>query len=485
MQAPVALEALAGGLPGGMVEQVIEGSRPSALIDVTHDSRQVRPGWGFACVVGQHVDGHQFASSAVDAGASALLVEHPVGLDVAQLVVTDVRAAMGFVAAAVHGHPASRLQAVGVTGTNAKTSTTHILAAILSATGRPTRLQGTLTGARTTPEAPDLQRLLAGFVDEGVEAVVMEVSSHALALHRVNGMRFDAAVFTNLGRDHLDLHGSVEAYFRAKAELFQPALSAVGVTNLDDPHGRLLLDAAAIEMVGYGLQDATSIDVGPDRLSFVWRGRHVEVPLGGRFNVINSIAALTTATVLGLSEGEAVAAIATVTQIPGRFEVVSDALTDSISVVVDYAHTPDALIEVLASARSIAGQARVIVVFGCGGDRDTDKRPLMGAAAAEHADLVFLTSDNPRHEDPQTIVAAAAAGVDPQRHDRLHVDLDRDAAIGAAIAAAAAGDVVVIAGKGHETTQTIGDRVEPFDDRQVARRHLARRTGQTGAGGTS
>src|SRR5215207_826549 len=234
MQAPLALEAVAAGLPGGLVVQVIAGAQPSELLDLTHDSRQVRPGWGFACVVGQHADGHQFASSAVDAGASALLVEHPVGLDVAQLVVTDVRAAMGYAAAAVHGNPSSKLNSVGVTGTNAKTSTTHILAAILSATGRPTRVQGTLTGARTTPEAPDLQRLLAGFVDEGIEAVVMEVSSHALALHRVNGMRFEATVFTNLGRDHLDLHGSVEAYFRAKAQLFQPALSEVGVTNVDD-----------------------------------------------------------------------------------------------------------------------------------------------------------------------------------------------------------------------------------------------------------
>jgi UDP-N-acetylmuramoyl-L-alanyl-D-glutamate--2,6-diaminopimelate ligase len=485
MDAAPALEALVAGLPRELVVQVIDAVPPRNVVDLTHDSRQVRPGWGFACVVGEHLDGHQFAATALDAGASVLLVEHPVALDVAQVVVTEVRRAMGYAAAVVHGNPANALTTVGITGTNGKTSTTHVLAAILEATGRSTRTQGTLSGARTTPEATDLQRLLAGYVAEGVEALVMEVSSHALALHRVNGMRFDAAVFTNLGRDHLDLHGSVEAYFRAKAELFEPRLSEVGITNLDDPRGRLLFDVAPIPMVGYELADASSVAVAADHVSFVWRDRPVNVPLGGRFSVINSIAALTTATVLGVSEDDAVGAIAGVTEVAGRFEVVSDPAIDPISVVVDYAHTPDALVEVLTTARSIAGSAQVIVVFGCGGDRDVDKRPLMGAAAGDHADLVWITSDNPRHEDPQAIADAAAAGVEPGRRDRLRVDLDRDAAISAAIDAARPGDVVVIAGKGHETTQTIGDLVQPFDDREVARRHLARRARQTETGGIS
>lgn len=478
---PLPLERLAAAVPAGLLVTVARRREGVRVADLTHDSRQVEPGWMFACVAGEHADGHRFAGSAVAAGAVALLVEHELAIDVPQVVVRDVRRAMGHVAAAVHGDPASRLATVGITGTNGKTTTTHLLGAILRAAGREARELGTLSGARTTPEAPDLQRRLAGFVAGGVDAVVMEVSSHALALHRVAGMRFDVAVFTNLGRDHLDLHGSVEAYFRAKAALFTPELAAAGVTNLDDPYGRLLADAASIPMRGYSLADATGVDVGAAHHELTWRGRRVRVPLGGRFNVANTLAALTAAEVLGIDPGVAAAGLATASPVPGRFELVSDPARDPFAVVVDYAHTPDGLVELLAAARELAAAepaGRVIVVMGAGGERDADKRPLMGAAAAAHADRVVVTSDNPRHEEPEAIVTAVVAGVDARYRRAVVIEIDRRAAIALAVGDARPGDVVVIAGKGHETTQTIGDTAAPFDDREVAREELAARRGE-------
>lgn len=468
----VGIDELAAAVPAGQLIEVLSGDRSRPITDLTHDSRAVAPGSAFACVVGERFDGHQFVANAVEAGAVVVVVQHPVATDVPQLVVRDVRAVMGGLAAVVHGRPAERLRTIGVTGTNGKTTTTQLLAAVLRAAGLETRVQGTLSGARTTPEGPDLQRQLAGYVDDGVDAVAMEVSSHALALHRVNGMHFDVAVFTNLGRDHLDLHESMEAYFRAKASLFTPQLSAVGVTNVDDTYGRLLLDAAEIDMVAYGLDDAGDIAVGAADIAFTWRGRHVRLPIGGHFNVPNALAALTAASVLGIDLDVAVAGIGALPPVPGRFEVVS-APDARFAVVVDYAHTPDGIVEVLRSARAVAAGGRVIVVFGCGGDRDTDKRPLMGAAAAAHADVAVLTSDNPRHEDPMAIIDAALAGVEPGRRDVVHVEVDRRAAIRHAVGLARTGDIIVIAGKGHETTQTIGDAAVPFDDRVVAREVLA------------
>lgn len=461
---------LLGDLPAALVVDVV-GTLPATLTDLTHDSRQVGPGWAFACVPGDHHDGHDFAGRAVADGATLLLVQRRLPSDevgeTAQLVVTDVRRAMGFAAASVHGHPATALTLVGVTGTNGKTTTTQLIGSILRAAGRPERELGTLSGTRTTPEAPDLQRQFAGFVRDGVDTVVMEVSSHALALHRVAGTRFDVAVFTNLGRDHLDLHESMEAYFRAKASLFMPDLSDVGITNLDDPYGRLLLDVAAIEMIGYGADDATDLTVTLGEHRFVWRGVPVRVPIGGAFNVANSLAALNAAAVLGIDPETAARGLADLRPVPGRFEVVSGPRSE-VAVVVDYAHTPEGLEHVLTSARALTS-GRVLAVFGCGGDRDADKRPLMGAAAAAHADQVIVTSDNPRHEDPAAIVDAVVAGVEGRYRGRVSVELDRRSAIESAIGAARPGDVVVIAGKGHETTQTIGDQAHPFDDREVAR----------------
>ena len=463
-------QALRACLPEGSVVDIV-GTLPTDLVDLTHDSRDVRPGWAFACVPGDRFDGHDFAAQAIAAGASLLLVERRLPRDVAgdtpQVIVSDVRRAMGHLAAEIHGRPASDLTMVGITGTNGKTTTTQLLGAIMRAAGREARELGTLSGVRTTPESPDLQRRLAGFVRDGVDVVVMEVSSHALALHRVAGTRFDVAVFTNLGRDHLDLHESMESYFRAKASLFMPDLSDIGVTNLDDPYGRLLLDVAAIEMVGFSADDAQGLDVGIAHHAFTWRGQPVRVPIGGDFNVLNSLAALTAAAALGIDAETAARGLAAAFPVPGRFEVVSAPGAD-IAVVVDYAHTPEGLEHVLRSARELA-VGRVVTVFGCGGDRDAEKRPMMGAAASANADVVVVTSDNPRHEDPQAIVDATVAGVEPRYRERVSIELDRQVAIESAIGAARPGDVVVIAGKGHETTQTIGDHAHPFDDREVAR----------------
>jgi UDP-N-acetylmuramoyl-L-alanyl-D-glutamate--2,6-diaminopimelate ligase len=445
----------------------VEDRRGDASVDVTgvtHDSRQVGPGSLFCCVPGRVTDGHDHAPAAVAAGAVALLCERPLDLPVAQVVVADVRATMGPVAAAFHGHPSASMDVVGVTGTNGKTTTTFLLQAILEAAGRPTGVIGTLSGARTTPEAPELQARLAELRDEGRRAVAMEVSSHALALDRVAGTRFRVAVFTNLSRDHLDFHETMEDYFAAKARLFEPRYADVAVVNADDPRGRLLADAASVPTRTYSLHDVEGLELGATSSTGTWRGQRLVVPLGGSFNVANALAALGAAVELGVDEATAVAGLAGAAQVPGRFEVVT---TDQpFQVVVDYAHTPDGVEQVLKAARAVTA-GRVLVVLGAGGDRDWDKRPMMGEAAARHADVVVVTSDNPRSEDPEVIAAAVAAGA--AGHRDVRVELDRRAAIELAVRDARPGDVVVVAGKGHETTQTVGDRVLPFDDREVVR----------------
>jgi UDP-N-acetylmuramoyl-L-alanyl-D-glutamate--2,6-diaminopimelate ligase len=443
---------------------------PEGVVDLTHDSRQVRPGWLFACVVGEHRDGHEFAARAVADGAAALLVERELPLAIPQLLVPNVRAAMGPIAAEIHAHPANQLTMVGITGTNGKTTTAHLMTVILSGARRRTATIGTLSGVRTTPEAPDLQRQLAAYVAEGIEAVVMEVSSHALALHRVAGCRFDVAVFTNLGTDHLDLHHTMEEYFRAKASLFDPHLTAVGVANIDDPHGQLLVDVANVPMHGFSIADAQHLAVAAHRLTFVWRGMPIDVPIGGRFNVGNVLAALTASEALGIDRADAAASLIDCPPVSGRFEFVSEP-DGPVTVIVDYAHTPDGMVELLGAVRAVTHGGRVIVVFGCGGDRDPHKRPMMGAAAAEFADVVIVTSDNPRHENPHDIIAAIVAGADASGVHPI-VEPDRRAAIALALELAETGDGVVIAGKGHETTQTIGDTSHAFDDRLVARELL-------------
>ena len=471
MQHPTTLQRIVATVPAHC-EPCLVGDPSAPVLGITHDSTAVTPGGMFACLRGAHSDGHDFAAEAVANGATSLVVDHQLAIEgIAQLVVPDVRRCLGWISAAVAGWPSQSLTVAGITGTNGKTTTAHLLASVLEASGRRTGLIGTLSGARTTPEAPELQGRLADFAGSGAMAVVMEVSSHALELHRVDGTTFALGVFLNLGEDHLDLHGSMESYFRAKARLFEAGRTALGVVNVDDLHGRLLADAAEIEVIPFSRADVSDVRVGASRIELRWCGSQLSVPLGGEFNVPNVIAAATAAAALGVEQGAIVEGLAAVSPVPGRFQRVEPpGELAALDVIVDYAHTPEGLASLLAAARSLAlrNAGRVIAVFGCGGDRDTRKRPRMGAAGAAGSDVTIVTSDNPRHEDPLAIIDAIVQGVEPMHRERLIVEPDRATAIRRAVGEAAPGDVVVIAGKGHETTQTIGDRALPFDDRSVA-----------------
>ncbi len=446
---------------------------PVEVTSITHDSRHVRPGALFCCVPGATADGHDFAPAAVSAGAVAVVCERTVAVPVPRLRVASVREAMGPLAAAFHGHPSRKMAVAGITGTNGKTTVAHLLRSILERDGRRTGLVGTLTGARTTPEAPELQTELARMADGGTTAVAMEVSSHALAQHRVDGTEFAVVAFTNLSRDHLDFHGSMDEYFEAKARLFSPAFTGDAVVDVGSGYGLVMAERAeraGLRTIRCSLDDAAGVEVAATASRFRWSGVDVEVRLGGRFNAANAIVAATTAGVLGVAASVVAEGIGAAGPVPGRFEPVDEG--QPFRVVVDYAHTPDGLDQVLRAAREVS-DGRVIVVFGCGGDRDRTKRPEMGLVAGTLADRVVLTNDNPRHEDPSSIIEEVRAGVPADA--ALTVEPDRRAAIEAAIAAAEPGDIVVIAGKGHETTQTIGDTVVPFDDRDVARDALAHR----------
>ncbi|MEZ5380900.1 MAG: UDP-N-acetylmuramoyl-L-alanyl-D-glutamate--2,6-diaminopimelate ligase [Microthrixaceae bacterium] len=451
------------------------------LTEVSCDSRDaMAPGTIFAAVPGSVTDGHRFVEAAVAAGASAVMVERAQeGLEVPQLVVADVRAAVGPLAQAVAGHPAQSLQLIGVTGTNGKTTFVTLLAALLGRLGVRAEAFGTLTGARTTPEGPDLARQLRAAADTGVQAVAMEVSSHALALHRVDGLVFDLVVFTNLGRDHLDFHATQEEYFAAKARLFEPERARHGLLCVDDVHGRLLADAAgALPVSAYSVEDLDEVSLSATGSRFSWRGHTVSVAVAGRFNLANVLAALEAAVLLG-HPAEAVARAADGLEgPPGRFQVVEAAPGEDAApaVIVDYAHSPDALAGALDSARELVGDGHLTVVFGCGGDRDRAKRPAMGRVAAERADRVIITSDNPRNEDPLAIAESVAQGSAEVSPTPPEIELDRRRAIRTALASAADGSLVLVAGKGHETTQTFADRVEPFDDAVVVaeeRAHLS------------
>ena len=456
------LLATAQGRPG-LSSLLLDGPDDVEVTGLALDSRQISPGTLFCAVPGAVTDGHDHAAAAVAAGAVAILCERPLDLGVPELRVASVRAAMGPLASALHGDPSSHLEVVGVTGTNGKTTITQLLKAVLDAAGHPCDVIGTLTGVRTTPEAPELQAQLAASAARGRQAVTLEVSSHSLVQHRVDGTRFRVVAFTNLSHDHLDFHGSMEAYFQAKARLFEPDLADRAVVCVDDAHGRLLRDAAQVPTVGYSIDDATEVAFDAAGTSFTWRGVAMRTGLAGRFNLANAIGAATIAAELGLAPEAIAAGLAAAGPVAGRFELVDRG--QPYLVVVDYAHTPDGLVQVLGAARELAATGRVLVVFGCGGDRDAAKRPLMGEAAAAGADVVIVTSDNPRSEDPHAIIEAVLHGF-PADATPI-IEPDRRAAIARAVALAAPGDVLVIAGKGHETTQTIGATVLPFDDRTV------------------
>ncbi|MDH3301877.1 MAG: UDP-N-acetylmuramoyl-L-alanyl-D-glutamate--2,6-diaminopimelate ligase [Acidimicrobiia bacterium] len=441
------------------------------IVDASHDSHAIQPGWLYCCVPGSRVDGHDFAGAAVEAGAVALLVERVLEINaVPQIVVPSTRAAMGPVASAIHNHPSSAMTVIGVTGTNGKSSIVQLLADIFSHVGRRAEIVGTLMGARTTPEATDLQRLLAAARNNGCDMVAVEVSSHALDMGRVDGTRFASAIFTNLGRDHLDYHHTIDAYFEAKARLFTDGFTDHAVVNIDDPYGRRLVERIpdSVTVDTYSLDKALGLRFdGPTSL-FRWDGHDVVLPLAGAHNVSNALGAATAALTAGIPIERIVAALEKSAPVRGRFELVSGG--QPFHVAIDYAHTPDAMQSALTAARQVAGPNRVLVVFGCGGDRDAQKRPEMGRVAERGADVAIVTSDNPRSEDPDAIIAAVVEGFETPR--AALVEPDRRRAIEAALRRAETGDVVLIAGKGHETYQEIGEDRLRFDDAEVAREIL-------------
>jgi UDP-N-acetylmuramoyl-L-alanyl-D-glutamate--2,6-diaminopimelate ligase len=470
------------------------------IASLAYDSRRVEPGALFFCVPGERSDGHDHAAQAVRAGAAALVVERPLGQGVPEVTVESARAAMGPVAARFYGDPTAELQVVGVTGTNGKTTTAFLVRALLEASGSRCGLLGTVASIvggeqrpaqRTTPEAIDLQADFRAMLDGGERACAMEVSSHALALGRTDGVRFAAAIFTNLTQDHLDFHGTMEEYFQAKRRLFVPTPPGVSVVNLDDPYGRRLA-AELPEAVTFALERdaqyrAHDVRMGHDgcrlRLETPAGTRALSLPLRGQFNVANALGALAAVHATGGALDSLVEALERGVRVPGRMEPVDEG--QEYAVLVDYAHTPDSLENVLGTARELTG-GRVICVFGAGGDRDKGKRALMGEVAARGADVVVVTSDNPRSEQPEAIIAQivdGAAGARPAGAPKIAVEPDRREAIHRAVEAARPGDVVLIAGKGHEQGQEFAEgRVVPFDDVAVAREALrARRAQAAGA----
>jgi UDP-N-acetylmuramoyl-L-alanyl-D-glutamate--2,6-diaminopimelate ligase len=460
------------------ISATIVGNKNAVFSGITQDSRNVEPGDILCCVRGDLFDGHQFISEAITRGAVAVLVDHvdeSIESSVVQIVVADVRPVLGRIASAAFRHPASSLKMIGITGTNGKTTTASILGSLLKAHGGSVHVMGTLTGLRTTPESIDLHAQLRSCVDSGIDHVVMEVSSHALEHHRVDGIVFDMAIFTNLGHDHLDFHGTMENYFAAKRKLFTSERTRAAVVNADDRYGLQLQTEAVVPTSSYSLSDVSYVEISASTVSLTWRNLDIRLPIGGSFAVMNALAAMTAASALGVPDDRIIMGCASVQTVPGRFESVpNDA---DIDVVIDFAHTPEALAGLLVSAREIA-RAGLIVVFGCGGDRDNAKRPLMGAIASRGADVVIVTSDNPRSEDPEHIIAEIMAGV-VVNHASVSSIVNREKAIESAILGAKRGDMVVIAGKGHETTQEVRGEMTASSDVAIAARALRIREEKT------
>jgi UDP-N-acetylmuramoyl-L-alanyl-D-glutamate--2,6-diaminopimelate ligase len=465
--------------------------------EVAYDSRRATSGSVFVALRGQKSDGTQFAAQAVARGAVAVVAEvpDPGGFDVPWVVVPDARLALAVLADRVWGQPSGSLQVVGITGTNGKTTTAYLLRSIFEASGIKCGLLGTVVysvgdqdreATRTTPEAPDVQRMLRQMVDNACGAAVMEVSSHALSLRRVDAIRFAAGVFTNLTRDHLDFHGDMESYFAAKRRLFELLPSeAPGVVNLDDPRGPALAGVHR-HVLTYAVNETAGVTPEPFELSLQGltftartpRGPvHIASRLVGRPNLYNLLAAVATGVALDLPVDAIERGLHNLQGVPGRFQVVSSK-DDDISVVVDYAHTDDALKNLLETARALS-TGRMVTVFGCGGDRDRTKRPLMGAVAGRMSDVVVVTSDNPRSEDPARIIEEVLRGIPGARSSsngpHVLAIVDRGEAVARAIDLARPGDLVIVAGKGHEQTQVIGDRELPFDDVLISQAALARR----------
>jgi UDP-N-acetylmuramoyl-L-alanyl-D-glutamate--2,6-diaminopimelate ligase len=493
-----------GALVAGAVEARIVGDPAVEVGSLAYDSRKVGPGTLFFCVPGEKVDGHEFAAAAVEAGAVGLVVERELDLDVVQVVVADARAAMAPLAARFWGDPTAELRVVGVTGTNGKTTTAFLVREVLEAAGIQCGLMGTVRQVvggeeepveRTTPEAIDLQATFRRMLEAGDRACAIEVSSHALALHRCNAIHFEAALFTNLTQDHLDFHGTMEEYFRSKRLLFEIG-PKTSIVNVDDPYGRRLAEefecvtfSAEAAEANFAASDVTFDATGATftvnspptgryvKATLTYRpggtGIGVRTGLPGEFNVANALGAFAVAVEMGVSPEVAAEGLGRAERVPGRFEPVEEG--QDFAVLVDYAHTPDSLENVLRAARQLT-EGRVIAVFGAGGDRDRDKRPKMGRAGAAGSDLAIVTSDNPRSEEPGAIVDEVAGGI--ENGASFEVEPDRRAAIARALQEAATGDTVVIAGKGHEQGQEFEDgRKVPFDDREVAREELRKLVG--------
>jgi UDP-N-acetylmuramoyl-L-alanyl-D-glutamate--2,6-diaminopimelate ligase len=480
----VALATLLARLPGSIR---VTGDAADVLIDsIATDSRRAAPGALFVAMRGEHVDGHDFLKQAIANGAAAIVVEREGVRELAPGVVTieveDSRRALSAVAAAFFGDPSQGLSVVGVTGTNGKTTTTRMIAAIANAAGMPCGVIGTVGAelgerswplAHTTPFPSELHDLLAKMRDAGARVVAMEVSSHALVLERVEDVRFACAVLTNVTRDHLDFHGTQDAYAAAKRRLF--SMTQAAVLNVDDEYGARWAEElhGHVPLTTYALEApadlvAREVVVRADGSSFVVDGTRIELKLPARFNVANALAAIGAARTLGIDDAVSARGLASLVRVPGRMELVGPG---DVAVVVDYAHTPDALEQALRALREGAVGA-LAVVFGCGGDRDRGKRPQMGAIAARLADRIYVTNDNPRTEEPRAIAEQIVAGIGTREHV---VELDRRAAIERAVREARPGDIVLIAGKGHEAYQIIGEKVLPFDDASVARDALAKR----------
>lgn len=464
------------------VDATVDGD--AAVGGLSYDARHVAPGDLFCCIRGANADGHEFVGEVAAAGAAAVLVDREIEVDLPVARVLDVRSSLGPIASTFFDHPSRALRIAGVTGTNGKTTVTYLLEAVVTAAGLRPGLLGTVRyrvgdddrpAERTTPEAVDLQRLLAEMRSISTDVVAMEVASHALDYHRVDATRFACAGFTNLSQDHLDLHGDMESYFAAKARLFDVAFTPTAVINVDDPYGRRLAELVdGPDVMTYALSGAEICCASAPELSATGTRVRVSTPTGdldvdtrlvGVFNVSNVLCAIGMAVALDLPLDAVASGIEGVEGLPGRLEVIDEG--QPFAALVDYAHTPDALEHVIDAVRGLTS-GRLIVVFGCGGDRDRDKRPLMGAVATRTADLTVVTSDNPRSEDPDRIASEIVVGAEAGGGDYTVV-LDRREAIAAAVSQASAGDVVLVAGKGHEQGQTFADRTMPFDDREVTR----------------
>ncbi len=491
---PLTVAQLLAALRGQVEILEQRGDVTRAVHAVTDDSRAVTGGSLFVAVKGERVDGHGFVEQAIKAGAVAVLAQAPVGAgSVPFVLVADSRKALGLLGSRFHGDPSARLKMIGVTGTNGKTTTTYLCKALLEGIGRRVGLIGTVgyqigqetfPASHTTPGALDLQGLLAKMVESGLTAAVMEVSSHALALDRTSGCEYDVAVFTNLTQDHLDFHHTMDEYFAAKLRLFTGLAGGLkagkrAIVNFDDPRGNAIRAACPVPVWGYAIEHEA--DLKAERVRLLLNGTTftaatpagsftIESRLVGEHNVYNLLGAIGVALHDGATSDQIREATSHITNVPGRFERVSSG--QDFTVVVDYAHTEDALIRLLTAAQALKTE-RIITVFGCGGDRDRGKRPKMGRAAVKYSDVVILTSDNPRTEDPMAILREVEVGVRDalarRGHVQYHLVPDRREAIVAAIREARRGDMVLIAGKGHEDYQIIGTKKFHFDDREVAR----------------